>query len=217
MDLLSTLPERSWASAFATPEPLIHGVFLALGLVVPLGPQNMFVFNQGANSLRFRNALPAVVTAALCDTALIVLAVAGVSAAILQLPFLRNLLIACGVAFLTYVGWATWNSRSDTHGDSNVTNRCGGWKQIAFCCSVSLLNPHAVLDTLAVIGTNSLLYTGPPKATFALATVSVSWIWFLALALTGRIAGRFGRVRSWLNRVSAVLMWATAAYLMTQF
>ena len=28
---------------------LIHGLLLALGLILPLGAQNVFVFNQGAN------------------------------------------------------------------------------------------------------------------------------------------------------------------------
>jgi arginine exporter protein ArgO len=28
--------------------PLLHGAGLALGLILPLGPQNVFVFSQGA-------------------------------------------------------------------------------------------------------------------------------------------------------------------------
>lgn len=30
-------------------QPLIHGLLLALGLILPLGAQNVVVFNQGAN------------------------------------------------------------------------------------------------------------------------------------------------------------------------
>lgn len=30
-------------------QPIIHGFLLALGLILPLGAQNVFVFNQGAN------------------------------------------------------------------------------------------------------------------------------------------------------------------------
>ena len=37
---------------------LFHGVILALGLILPLGVQNVFVFNQGATHKKFRNALP---------------------------------------------------------------------------------------------------------------------------------------------------------------
>ncbi|MCD0801134.1 amino acid transporter, partial [Staphylococcus aureus] len=28
-------------------QPIVHGVLLALGLILPLGAQNVFVFNQG--------------------------------------------------------------------------------------------------------------------------------------------------------------------------
>jgi L-lysine exporter family protein LysE/ArgO len=198
-------------------EPLAHGLMLAFGLVVPLGPQNLFVFSRGANSTRFGHALPAILTAALCDTALILLAVVGVSAAVLQMSFLRVALLAAGVTFLTYIGWVTWNSRSASVNEADAGDRRSALAQIAFCCSVSLLNPHAVLDTVAVIGTNSLVYTGTDRVFFALASISVSWIWFLTLAVTGRVAGRLGQVRAWLNPVSAVLMWITALYLLTQF
>ncbi len=29
-------------------EAIIHGIILAFGLIIPLGVQNVFVFNQGA-------------------------------------------------------------------------------------------------------------------------------------------------------------------------
>ncbi len=34
-------------------EAIIHGVILAFGLILPLGVQNVFVFNQGAIQLLF--------------------------------------------------------------------------------------------------------------------------------------------------------------------
>ena len=66
-------------------QALIHGIGLAFGLILPLGVQNVFIFNQGAIHKRFSRALPAVITAGFCDTILILLAVAGVSLIILNL------------------------------------------------------------------------------------------------------------------------------------
>jgi L-lysine exporter family protein LysE/ArgO len=63
-----------------------HGFILALGLILPLGAQNVFVFQQGATQHRFFQALPAVITAAVCDTALIILAVLGVSVVVFTIP-----------------------------------------------------------------------------------------------------------------------------------
>jgi L-lysine exporter family protein LysE/ArgO len=64
----------------------IHGFILALGLILPLGAQNVFVFQQGAAQPRFLRALPAALTAAVCDTALILLAVLGVSVVVFTIP-----------------------------------------------------------------------------------------------------------------------------------
>jgi L-lysine exporter family protein LysE/ArgO len=44
--------------------------------------------------------------------------------------------------------------------------------------SVSLLNPHAILDTVEVIGTNSLSYTGIEKIAFTLDCIFVSGMVF---------------------------------------
>ncbi len=36
-------------------------------------------------------------------------------------------------------------------------------KQVSFALSVSLLNPHAILDTIGVIGSSAALYSGSNK------------------------------------------------------
>lgn len=70
-------------------EAIFHGVLLAIGLILPLGAQNIFVFNQGANQTKFRRALPAVITAGLCDSLLIILAVVGVSLILMSFQYFK--------------------------------------------------------------------------------------------------------------------------------
>ena len=81
-------------------QPIIHGFLLALGLILPLGAQNVFVFNQGANQKKLTKALPVIVTAGLCDTTLIVLAILGVSLILMSLPILQLVIYIIGLAFL---------------------------------------------------------------------------------------------------------------------
>jgi L-lysine exporter family protein LysE/ArgO len=192
----------------------IHGFILAIGLILPLGVQNVFIFNQGALQKRFSKALPAVITASLCDTLLIGLAVLGVSVIVLKFHLIKMALIGAGTLFLLYMGWVTWNSKPGNGGQS--AERFSANKQIAFAASVSLLNPHAILDTIGVIGTSSLRYGGWEKAAFTAACVLVSWLWFTGLALAGRGTGtldKSGRIMTGLNKISAVFMWGTAIYL----
>lgn len=43
----------------------LYGVMLAFGLIIPLGVQNIFAFNQGATQRHFLHALPSVLAASL--------------------------------------------------------------------------------------------------------------------------------------------------------
>lgn len=208
----------------------IHGILLAFGLILPLGVQNIFIFNQGATQSRFRWVIPVILAASLADTLLISLAVLGVSVVVLTISWIKTVLVVGGVIFLGYMGWLTWGSSMDALPEEKTSEAASGdlqgeeklnspWtlkKRIVFTLSVSLLNPHAILDTIGIIGTSSLSYTGYAKATFTLACIVVSWLWFLSLAVLGRIVGRAdttGKFRRILNKVSAVVMWASGVYL----
>lgn len=195
----------------------VHGFILAFGLILPLGVQNIFVFNQGALQKRFINALPVVLTASLCDTFLITLAVLGVSVIILGSFWIKTTLLSVGVLFLLYIGWSTWKSPAGNNQNENgIAESFTPRKQIAFAASVSLLNPHAIMDTVGVIGTSSLNYSGTEKFSFTFATILVSWIWFTGLAVVGRITGRLdtsGRTMRIMNKLSGLVMWGAAFYI----
>jgi L-lysine exporter family protein LysE/ArgO len=193
---------------------LLHGIILAFGLILPLGAQNVFVFNQGASQPHFRRVIPVILTASICDTILISLAIVGVSVIVLTIPILQTMIYTFGLIFLLYMGWAIWNS-SQMNMNKNEEALPPG-KQVLFALSVSLLNPHAILDTIGVIGTSSLSYTGIDKWTFAISCIMISWLWFFSLALAGKLVGRFdtnGKIVKLINKVSAVIIWTVAIYI----
>jgi L-lysine exporter family protein LysE/ArgO len=196
-------------------EPFIHGFILALGLILPLGVQNIFVFNQGALQPRFIKALPVVITVSLCDTLLILVSVLGVSLLILGSLWIKTILIGGGFIFLIYMGWTTWNSKPNNE-RKEIAKKFSLKKQVLFAVSVSLLNPHAIMDTMGVIGPSSLRYEGEEKVIFAVSCILVSWSWFLGLALIGRMSGKLDKSGSFmlvLNKISALVMWGAAVYL----
>ena len=196
-------------------EPLIHGMILAFGLILPLGVQNVFIFNQGATHKKFTYALPAIITAGVCDTVLIYLAVAGVSIIVFSFEWLKILLFLVGFFFLAYMGWVIWKDRSQLS-TNQEEKRFSPWRQITFAASVSLLNPHAILDTIGVIGTSSLTYTGYEKWIFTFACIVVSWIWFISLAVVGKRIGQIngnGHFLTRINQISAIIIWIMAIYM----
>jgi L-lysine exporter family protein LysE/ArgO len=195
----------------------LHGFLLAFGLILPLGVQNVFVFNQGALQHRYMHALPIVLTASLCDTLLIGAAVLGVSVLLLASPVFGYMLMGGGTLFLLYMGWVSWKSNPSSGGGRS--ERFTARRQITFGIFVSLLNPHAILDTVGVIGTSSLAYDGWNKAVFGASCILVSWIWFFGLAWAGRLVGvmdKEGRVLRLLNKISALVMWGAAAVMAFQ-
>lgn len=197
-------------------EAMIHGVILAGGLILPLGVQNLYIFNQGANQPRLIRAMPSVLTAGICDNLLVILAVLGVSAAVLAFEWLEVIMLSAGILFLLYMGWQTWKSDQTRTQDPDKSYD-GVRKQVLFAASVSLLNPHAIMDTIVVIGMNSLQYAGAERAIFTLAVLLVSWLWFIGLCTAGslmRRADKSGGGMRLLNKASAVMILGTAIYMM---
>ncbi|MDR3560020.1 MAG: LysE family transporter [Negativicutes bacterium] len=195
-----------------------HGFILALGLILPLGVQNVFIFTQGAYQSSLSKAMPAVIAAALADTLLILIAVGGVSLIVLDFYWLKVVLLFGGILFLCSMGWITW--RSEVSLQEFKTEQWPLKRQVLFALSVSLLNPHAMMDTIGVIGTSALSYSAHDKIAFTAACILVSWLWFIFLAVSGRTVkalDRSGFLLKLVNRLSAVIMWASALYLIYIF
>ncbi|MFJ7973543.1 LysE/ArgO family amino acid transporter [Psychrobacillus sp. NPDC096389] len=195
-------------------EAILHGILLAFGLILPLGVQNVFIFSQGATQPSLWKAFPAAITAALCDTLLIVLAVFGLSVIVLQLEGLRLGLMIVGIIFLLYMGYSIWRSKPAS---LEAGKSLKAKKQIVFAMSVSLLNPHAILDTVGVIGTSALKYVGTEQLLFTAACIVVSWCWFFGLTIAGATMKKLdgtGKLMTIFNKCSAVFIWCTAGYLL---
>lgn len=70
-----------------------------------------------------------------------------------------------GSLFLLYMGYVIWKSKPTT----NESNKALSIRQqVIFALSVSLLNPHAILDTVGVIGTSALKYVEMEQVLFTL-------------------------------------------------
>ncbi|MBD0382507.1 LysE/ArgO family amino acid transporter [Paenibacillus sedimenti] len=195
---------------------IIHAFILAIGLILPLGVQNFFVFSQGAVREKWIYVLPVVLTASICDSVLILVAVLGLSVVVLSFVWMKTILVVGGTIFLLYMGYMSWRTKPE--GDKQVPQHTHTGKLISFTMMISILNPHAILDTVGVIGTSSLSYSGYEKIAFTLTCIVVSWTWFFLLALAGRLVGvkdKKGKLIPYLNKVSAIVMWAAAIYLVT--
>ncbi|MBW7474281.1 LysE family transporter [Paenibacillus oenotherae] len=197
-------------------EAFAYGLLMALGLILPLGVQNLYVLTQGMLQPSLLKGLPTSITASLSDTFLILLSVTGLNAVIAAVPELAIVMNVAGILFLWYMGYRAWQSEAFS-GAGNSAGDATVKKQILFTLSVSLLNPHAIIDTLSVIGASSLHYEGREQLLFLSACILVSWLWFHGLLLLGRIVVHSNRTRGWfnyLNQLSALLLWGSSLLLL---
>lgn len=183
----------------------LSGLLLGFALIVPIGPQNIVVLNQGL-AIRFPRSLFAAAVAGLCDTLLIITGAVGVGALLAKIPALRSLLLAVGAIFLLVLALSSFR-RSTT--DMPAADDGGSLPQVAMkIAGASLLNPHAILDTVVVIGATIAAQRDDVRLLFAGGTVSASWLWFAFLVLAASAIRRFltPNSKAWLDRLSGATL-----------
>lgn len=200
--------------------PFFSGLVLGLAMILPIGPQNVFVLTNGLLG-GIRRGLLAAAVAGICDTTLILLGAAGVSAVLAGLPWLRAALLWLGTLFLLYLGFKSFRNPVQTarvrgeadHQGIGAARTTGG--VILTGIGVSWGNPHAILDTVAVLGSAIAAQDPAYRMAFAAGTVSASWLFFLTLALTGSVfAARITPgTQVWIRRASGAIMLAFAVFL----
>ena len=182
-----------------------QGLALGAAMILPLGPQNAFVMNQG---IRRQYHLMIALLCAVSDLLLICAGIFGGSALLMQSPWLLALVTWGGVAFLLWYGFGalkTAFSQSLELANAEVMQQ-GRWKIIITMLAVTWLNPHVYLDTFVVLGSLGGQLAVEPKRWFALGTISASFLWFFGLALLAAwLAPSCGLLRfSWQEKASAI-------------
>lgn len=192
-----------------------QGLTLGAALILPLGPQNAFVMNQG---IRRQYHLMIASLCAISDVVLICGGIFGGSALLMQSPWLLAIVTWGGVAFLLWYGWGALRTAMSSSVElaSAEVMKQGRWKIIATVLAVTWLNPHVYLDTFVVLGSLGGQLADEPKRWFALGTVSASILWFYGLALLAAWLAprlRTAKAQRIINGVVGVVMWVIAVQL----
>lgn len=160
----------------------LNGLMLGLSLITALGPQNIFLIRQGA--MRKHAALSAI-TCFLCDTVLIFASVIGLRQLLESHDNFRVWMTWFGAAFLMYYGVRTLRQALGKQSTDVFIEqaRMTRWQIILLALGFSLLNPHAIIDSLVLIGGGSGQFPGFEHI-FLLGVISSSLLWFITLTLT---------------------------------
>jgi len=189
----------------------VFGLLFGMATAFPVGVQSFVVMNQG---LRFGypKVMAGIVTASLCDSLLILLGAAGASA-LLRAPGHEEFLIAVGVLFFVVVGVTTLRAAPES--DEGLESRARPRAMVAQTVGVSLFNPHAVFETVGLLGGAIALQAPDDRFGFALGAIAASWLWFVMIGLGASALRSWltAPVRLWTQRGSGALMLVFAGFL----
>jgi L-lysine exporter family protein LysE/ArgO len=191
--------------------PFLSGLALGLSMILPIGPQNVFVLDQGLLG-GVRRGLLAAATAGCCDTVLILAGAAGMSAVFGAARWLETLLLCLGAGFLLVLGAASLRRQTEDVAASVQPSR---GSVVLTCVGVSWGNPHAILDTVVILGSAILAQRPGSRPLFAAGAITASWLFFALLALGGAwLEPRLtGAARLRVRRASGIIMLVFAAVL----
>ncbi|MGE9551640.1 arginine exporter ArgO [Erwinia amylovora] len=195
-----------------------QGMALGAALILPLGPQNVLVLNQGVRRQYH------LMTAGLCTLSDIVLICGGVfggSALLTRSPLLLNLVTWGGVAFLLWYGWGALRTafKGNIELEPGKLMQQGRWRIVATMMAVTWLNPHVYIDTFVVLGSLGGQLPSAARSWFALGAVSASILWFFGLAILAAWLSpvlKNARAQRIIHGLVGVMMWGIAARLALQ-
>ena len=191
----------------------VTGLMLSLSLILAIGSQNAFVLRQGI--LR-QHVWSIVLFCAFADTILIIIGVFGLPILIADFVDQIGRWLYGGAAVWLF-GYGLLRVRDlfdnkvlkiDAHPVGSL------WASLGVAAALTFINPHVYLDTVVLIGTISLQFSGVNKLAFGAGAATASFVFFPALGYGGYLLSDIIlQPRAWrvLNGIIAVIMFVLAA------
>jgi len=164
----------------------IQGFIIGSSLIIAIGPQNLFVINQG---LKKNFVFIVVLICSFSDSLLIICGI-YLSNNILSLntSIITIMKLIGGVWLLLYGINKIKNSRKHEI-NSNEFNESSFIKVIATTIAITYANPHVYLDTVILLGSISINFDN--KLYFGLGAIFASFIFFFSLGYFSNYLSRY--------------------------
>ena len=191
----------------------VTGFVLGFSLLIAIGAQNAFVLRQG---LLRQHVFAVVMFCAVADMALIILGVGGVSLLIADFAA-RYEAVLFGFAAIWLAGYGVIRLRSAIRANAAISADINGSDSLVAVLTTGAVltfgNPHVYLDTVVLVGTVSVRFTGMDKLAYGIGAATASFVFFFALGYgAGLLAPQMQRPNAWrvLDTIIAAVMFALA-------
>ena len=174
----------------------IEGFALSMGLILAIGPQNIFVLRQG---LMRSHVFAVCLVCSLSDALLISAGVLGLGSFLAGVEGAELLISVAAAIFIAGYGVLRVRSSMDPVGMSvGEEEALGLGPTIGTALAFTFLNPHVYLDTVLLIGGASSRYASDDRVAFALGAALASFLFFFALGYGARrLSSVLDRPESW--------------------
>jgi L-lysine exporter family protein LysE/ArgO len=196
------------------------GLTLGFGLIISMGPQNIFLIRQG---IKKEYAYLSALICSLCDMLLILISTLSVSQLIIAYPTVKMLLMIFGALFLigygaksVYSGIKQFRNPSVVEMHTHSTSR-SLIRLLITAISFSLLNPQAIIDTMIMIGGVVSQYPEEDQLVFIIGVIAASFLWFNGLATLSAFCAHIlknGKAWACLEVVSGLVMFGFSVALL---
>ena len=164
----------------------IQGFIIGSSLIIAIGPQNLFVINQG---LKKNFVFIVVLICSLSDSLLIVCGI-YLSNNILSLnTSLITIMKLIGGIWLILYGISKIKNSRQHEINSNGFNESSFSKVIVTTLAITYANPHVYLDTVILLGSISINFDN--KLYFGLGAILASFIFFFSLGYFSNFLSRY--------------------------
>ena len=193
----------------------LEGFALSIGLILALGPQNVFVMRQG---LMRSHVFAVCLACSVFDALLITAGVLGVGSILAGIEG-AEFMIAIGASiFLISYGLLRIKSAispvgmsTEGEGESDLA------PTIAAAAAFTFLNPHVYVDTLLLIGGTSSRYLGDERVAFGIGAATASFVFFFSLGYGAKsLSEVLNKPKAWkyIDLSIACIMFIIAAAIM---
>ena len=165
----------------------IQGFIIGGSLIVAIGPQNLFVINQG---LRKNFVLATILFCSLSDSLLIFIGI-NLSNYIINLNtnIIHILKIIGGIWIFLYGLMKIKNIRIIKKFSNNKGHDKNLLKTLSILFFITYANPHVYLDTIILIGSISTNFDN--KLFFGIGAISASFIFFFLLGYLSKFLSKY--------------------------
>ena len=184
---------------------LIQGLIIGSTLIIAIGPQNLFVINQG---LKKTFVFSVVLFCSLSDSILIIIGI-NISSIIVGInPNTIIILKILGGIWLVLYGLNKIRYVNKIRNLQNINTIESNFKKILISLFlITYANPHVYLDTIILIGSISTNFNS--QLFFGIGAVMASFIFFFALGYLSKILSKYiysNKTWFWIDLIVGFLM-----------